>query len=726
MRGKFIISISITLLLLIPACYAIYEDKPTGHGESMIPSKNFRLLDPIAELLSGPVWLHVRGYEIYQRGPELSSLTPSQGGLPIKIPYRSPSPKFSRNLLISRDVGQIPYQAETGIAVNPKNPDNLVIGMNDYGFYSPSAYVSMDGGVSWDGPYPMPPLQKDDYGSDVSLAFDRNGSVYFAYMSIGWKWVRAMNVVFGDEKASIVVSKSIDGGYSWDPPRIASSGDIYVLRDRIIVKFLDRPRIAIGPDPNELDKDRIYVTYTEFIIQYPLIAQYPYVMAPMISSTTKLVYSTDGGRTWSTPRSVSPTYSYWVGEERRRIVQGSNPKVARDGKLYVAYYDSLEDGPWEGSFSPTIVWSTDGGDTFSSPIRVDVLLEMDYELPPTIFRAWVSMMPQIDVGPNGEIYLVVAARPKKFGPDGSDIFFYRSLDGGKTWSVSKRLNDDKTTRDQFMPMIAISPNGTINVAWADRRLDPKDVEYNIYYTKSGDGGKNWAPNTRVTDAPSNPNYGLPYYIGDYFSIAATDDEVYIAWTDTRLGRIGSPNMKIAFARLKHISLPSILISPPSGIAGQKITLIGENFIPDGNVFIKVGDAYVSVVRTDEDGKFKADIFMPMLGEGSYRITAIDVSGNEASGFFYAEFGVDTMKRELKMAEENYENILKEFHGLKDEIEKLLKVANMNSYQSLEQRVMKLEQQLKELTNLTYILVILLAISFSSAIILLVKLRRMKK
>ncbi|RLG08359.1 MAG: hypothetical protein DRN68_03830, partial [Thaumarchaeota archaeon] len=298
-----------------------------------------------------------------------------------------------------------------------------------------------------------------------------------------------------------------------------------------------------------------------------------------------------------------------------------------------------------------------------------------------------------------------------------------SLDGGETWSDLKRLNDDETTRDQFMPMIAVSPNGTINVAWADRRLDPRDVEYHIYYVRSSDRGESWSPNIRVTDAPSNPNYGLPYYIGDYFSIAAVNDDVYVAWTDTRLGRIGSPNMKIGFARLKQVSLPSISISPSSGMAGQKITLIGENFIPDGETFIMIEDSYISMIRTDNDGRFKADIFMPMLKEGKYRITAIDISGNEASESFYAEYGTDTMKREFR---ENYGSILRELHELKDEVKMTLRAVNMSSrYQDLQQRIMKLERKLEDLNQLTYILTILLAASISSVIILLTRLKRTK-
>ena len=57
-----------------------------------------RLLDPVAELLSGPVWLRVRGYDIYEsftRSESLASAPAQAPGLPIRICllYTSPSPR---------------------------------------------------------------------------------------------------------------------------------------------------------------------------------------------------------------------------------------------------------------------------------------------------------------------------------------------------------------------------------------------------------------------------------------------------------------------------------------------------------------------------------------------------------------------------------------------------------------------------------------------------------
>jgi len=717
----------VSIVLLIASFYTADTQNITSRIDELSIQGSggeigFRLLTPIVDLLSGPVWLRLKGVDIYESTMS-SAASPSQaGGLPIQLPYRVPSPKFSRNLLISIDVSRIPYQAETSIAVNPLNPDNIVIGMNDYGVYGPSAYASIDGGERWEGPFATTPLLKDDYGSDVSLAFDREGRVYFAYMSIGFKYIAVNRVLFGDDKASIVVIRSDDGGFRWSSPIVAAVGDIYAHENEVIIVFLDRPRITVGPDPFDLKKDRIYVTYTEFVLRYPLIPEYPYILAPTISTTIKLVYSTDGGETWSSPRPVSPTYSHILGEERRRIVQGSNPKVGRDGTLYVAYYDSLDEGPWDGLFAPTIVKSKDGGRTFTKPIHVDYLLEMDYELPPTLFRAWVSMMPQIDVGPNEEVYLVVAAKP-----DDSDIFFYRSLDGGGSWSTARKLNDDKTNRDQFIPAIAVSPNGTIHVSWADRRDDPKDIEYHIFYTKSSDKGEKWIENTRVTDYPSNPNYGLYLYIGDYFSIAATDEEVYVSWTDTRLGRQYSPNMKIGFARTRHIPLPSILVSPPSGHAGQEITIIGENFIPNGEVYIRVGDAYLSAVRSDRDGKFQTRIFMPILGEGPYKIEVIDASGNRAETYFYCELGIDTLKKEVESMKRDLDKIIGRttIGNMSSTVDKEYEEI-LASLRILGDKIERLESESSYIKNLSYVLLIPLAVLCIVVLILTWRYWRVKK
>ena len=132
------------------------------------------------------------------------------------------------------------------------------------------------------------------------------------------------------------------------------------------------------------------------------------------------------------------------------------------------------------------------------------------------------------------------------------------------------------------------------------RDDPKEARYNIYYSESEDQGETWGfvdeqsgvnvPDTRVTDFASNSLRGFPggRFLGDYFGLAATDDDVYLVWADTRLGEFAGPNQQIGFARKRAIAPPSLFLNPPSGDAGRDVAIQGFGFQPDSEITIDVG------------------------------------------------------------------------------------------------------------------------------------------
>lgn len=192
--------------------------------------------------------------------------------------------------------------------------------------------------------------------------------------------------------------------------------------------------------------------------------------------------------------------------------------------------------------------------------------------------------------------------------------------------------------------------------WADTRDDPTMVRYNIYYTRSTDGGKTWgfedktlgysAKDTRVTDFSSNPNRGFPggQFIGDYMGIAATQGDVYMVWPDTRLAEFGGVNQKIGFARLRAIKAPDIFLSPSSGAGGQAVTIQGFNFQPQMNIVIQLQDAVIASARTNADGRFTASVYMPVTGEGAQTLNVYDESGNFASSSYYTEFGFGSIQK----------------------------------------------------------------------------------
>jgi hypothetical protein len=272
---------------------------------------------------------------------------------------------------------------------------------------------------------------------------------------------------------------------------------------------------------------------------------------------------------------------------------------------------------------------------------------------------WASSFPQLAIGPDGEVHIVYVGRPSDKKDDDGDVFIVSSTDKGDTWTRPLRLNDDDTTHLQFFPSADVDPTGAVHVMWGDFRDSPSQTSYFIYYTRSDDRAETFGfeneeldlrvGDTRVSDFPSNPNYGFPngLFIGDYFSLAATEEEVYMAWADTRLGEFGPTNQKIGFARQEAVPQPEIFISPPAGPAGQEVTLQGFEFQPELDVYVQLGDSTISTLRTDRTGGFTARLFMPITSEGSQTLSVFDESGNGASTSYFTEYGIGNIRDSIE-------------------------------------------------------------------------------
>jgi len=97
-----------------------------------------------------------------------------------------------------------------------------------------------------------------------------------------------------------------------------------------------------------------------------------------------------------------------------------------------------------------------------------------------------------------------------------------------------KVSDESNASDQFFPWMATHPDGLLSIAWLDKRLDPQNVNYDVFYTNTYDG-VTFLPNVRVSTATSI--IGLNSFIGDYQGLAATSDAVFPVWDDVRLGEV---------------------------------------------------------------------------------------------------------------------------------------------------------------------------------------------
>jgi hypothetical protein len=542
-------------------------------GSEAIPVGDFRFFQPIENLLSAGSWVMATGQDPRlldiptggeARGVDWTGYGVVPGGVARsssyapQVPFRSAAPAFSRNQIVTRQLGLFPLSTEPHIAVDPLDPEHLVLGTIDYNFPSMSSYVSFDGGETWEGPNQLRYFQEDfSAAGDPVVAFDRDGNVYMISISLGLDDFRLGSLVSFTEISSIVISKSEDGGLTWGDAISTSRSTIETTsvpdeegreRGEVAIEFLDKPWIAIGPNPDDPERDIIYITYTEFKTRYTTLYadELPFLSSPLTETTIRLIRSTDGGQTWSDPIGISPTVFQAQGAseeggegagaavvasdeaesaaaaaaatptvaqpaaqeddgggaqtqqegpvtaaESDQTVQGPQPAVMPDGTVVVAYLDTTLDGVQEGLATIMVTLSDDGGRTFSEPVQAGVFREIHFRPRNSFFRWWGAAFPQLKVGANNDIYVAITAKPDDKPTDDGDIYLLRSLDKGQTWDTPIRVNEDDTDRIQFFPAIDVSPDGTLHAMWGDMRDDPQEARYHIYYSESSDQGESW-------------------------------------------------------------------------------------------------------------------------------------------------------------------------------------------------------------------------------------------
>ena len=140
---------------------------------------------------------------------------------------------------------------------------------------------------------------------------------------------------------------------------------------------------------------------------------------------------------------------------------------------------------------------------------------------------------------SGNMYLVWMANGiSSPASSGYDIYFSRSIDGGDTWSSPNIVNDDSNPQtQQFFPSIEVSPKGLVILTWYDRRDDPQNIETQYYMTWSTDGGLSFSDQFSVSNQAADfdkigDNNG-GFGVGEYTQIISTPNQAIPFWADGR-------------------------------------------------------------------------------------------------------------------------------------------------------------------------------------------------
>lgn len=407
-------------------------------------------------------------------------------------------------------------QDETSIAINPIDPNNIIIGANDYRSDSSLFHFeSFDGGKSWTSGSLRSTWIFAAFASDPAVAFNASGKAFYSY---------GRGTADSNPINDVICHHSSDGGKNWSLPVriILDSTDFHSA-----AAFADKYYIAVDNIPGSPFRDRIYVSWVEYDQNH--------------KDRVKLSFSSDDGLTWSKPADVSPLGNY----------QSPIPAIGLGGNVYVAY-ENIDPAIREIHFR----LSNDGGKTFPLDKKISGYNDLGPLLPtgdanahPTIKGALrANSFPSIAVdysaAHHGRIYITWAAT----GDDNRHhIFLVLSDNGGNSWSAPKAVENDPSPikTDKFFPWIAVDDaNGDVGIAYYDSRSDTTNVLTDLYMLFSNDGAQNFTPE-RISGASSDvravslidtsgPN-GPRYFFGDYNGLAAYNKFWHPAWTDSRVG-----------------------------------------------------------------------------------------------------------------------------------------------------------------------------------------------
>jgi len=402
-------------------------------------------------------------------------------------------------------------ESEEAIAVNPTNPNNIVV-VTNVGHREAGLEAGMLAGVSFDGGQTWATRligNNDNLGDaccDPSLSFDQHGNLFLTYL------FEVENVV--------PVALSTDGGLSFHlVANIGAGGSATASRsgtdDRGLFRFVDQPTITAGEDE----------AWVIFNAGGPMVATGARVMglgqvgsfAPVevVSGTNNCTYG---------DVAIGPSGQVMNVCTLTETGQGG-------GKLLVSVDpDRLGPAPFGKRVSVTDTHI--GGFDFIPP-QPDRSVDAEPGL------AWDRTG-----GPHkGRVYLVYTLEVKNES-DNTDIEVRYSDDNGATWSAPVRVNDDATANSQFLPKISLDPTtGNVAVIWYDSRQDlgtggPGDTngvpndDAQVWGAFSTDGGRTFTPNTKISAGTSNsPDSGNGIDYGDYTGLSFFGGVAHPAWSD---------------------------------------------------------------------------------------------------------------------------------------------------------------------------------------------------
>ncbi|HVE47462.1 MAG TPA: sialidase family protein [Acidimicrobiales bacterium] len=429
-----------------------------------------------------------------------------------------------RNVPISAeatDLRIIDANNSPAVVRSPTDATQLaVVNRVDTPRFSCAMHVSADAGATW-APVEIPFPEGEELPARCfapDAAYGADGTLYVSFVTL---------IGLGNTPNAAWVAKAAPGERGLSTP-VRSLGPLAF-------------QVRVATDPDEAR--RLWLSYVN-VEETATLG----IAAP--GNPVQVIRSDDGGATWGEPVQVSVP-------ARQRVI---TPSIASGpgGRLYALYLDLEDDtldysgahqgrggDPYPGTWSLVVARSGDGGRTWRETVVDDGVVPTERIIvlfPPS---------PSLAIDADGEKVYVGFTDGRDGDPD---VRVWASDDGGARFGPGRRVNDTPVgdDRSQYLPRLAVAPNGRVDVVYYDRRADPENVMNHVSLQWSTDDGRSWRPRLRLSDRPFDSRIGfgserqLPD-LGSRLGLVSTEQRALAVWTDTRAGTEASNKQDLARA-----------------------------------------------------------------------------------------------------------------------------------------------------------------------------------
>jgi hypothetical protein len=454
------------------------------------------------------------------------------------MPLASASAACAAKVAASTAAGSVNYpdaEVEPHVTVDPTHPNHLVAMFqqdrwNDGGSNGDVVVVSNDGGASWHLASSQPKFTLCQGATSGSPGFfDRTTDPWLSYSADG-KIVYAIADSFNANgpafggASTILVSRSLDGGETWQTPVTARV-------DASTTVLNDKETVTADPSASNV----AYAVWDRLVSPSQNANPGAFNVSPAFRGPAMFSKTIDGGQTWSQGRPI-----FDPGQKNQTI--GNQIVVPTAGPAAGTLVDGFSliqtkggKGNPRETDSVAVIRSTDGGATWSQPIIVSDQQVGSVSIGGQDVRS-SDILPEFAAAPNGTLYAVWQDR--RFSPTGaSKIALSGSTDGGLHWSAPIRVDQSPGDTPAFVPQIHVSSGGTVGLLYYDLEnataaqpgLTDAFIAHCHGATSSCVDPTGWAAGgqTRLTttgsfDYLTAPNAG-GLFLGDYDGLTASGE-----------------------------------------------------------------------------------------------------------------------------------------------------------------------------------------------------------